>query len=43
MILKTRDKKEKKELDLVVFSKNHLFPNEIQNVCTVDAFGHPLY
>lgn len=45
MILKTKDIKERKELGLVVFSKDQLFlsQNEIQNVCTVSAFGHPLY
>lgn len=45
MILKTKDIKEQKELGLVVFSKDQLFPsqNEIQNVFTVYAFGHQLY
>lgn len=45
MILKRKDIKEKKELGLVGFFKDQLFlsQNEIQNVCTVSAFGHPLY
>lgn len=45
MILKTKDIKEQKELGLVVFSIDQLFlsQNEIQNVFTVYAFGHPLY
>lgn len=45
MILKTKDIKERKELDLMVFSKDQLFlsQNEIQNVFTLYAFGHQLY
>lgn len=45
MILKTKDIREQRELDLVVFSKDQLFlsQNEIQNVFTLYAFGHQLY
>lgn len=45
MILKTKDIREQRELDLVVFSEDQLFlsQNEIQNVFTLYAFGHQLY
>lgn len=45
MILKTKDIREQRALDIVVFSKDQLFlsQNEIQNVFTLYAFGHQLY